>query len=47
VLLLGNLTLILALVVAYFGYIMYQQRQGNSNPQPLKELAGAVNKKTS
>merc|ERR1711964_151820 len=43
----GNLTLILALVAAYWGYVIYQQRQGNSNPQPLKEIAGKIQKKTS
>lgn len=41
----GNLTLILALGAAYWGYIVYQQRQGNRNPQPLKELAGKVQAK--
>ncbi|ETN43975.1 uncharacterized protein HMPREF1541_10840 [Cyphellophora europaea CBS 101466] len=46
-LVLGNLTLILTAVLAYWGYVIYQQRQGNKNPQPLKEISGKVQKMTS
>lgn len=38
----GNLTLIITLFIAYWGYVLFQQRQGNQNPQPIKELAGKV-----
>lgn len=41
-LVLGNLTLIITLFIAYWGYVIYQQRQGNRNPQPLNEIAGKV-----
>ena len=34
-------------VAAYWGYVIYQQRQGNKNPQPLKEISGKIQKKTS
>ena len=43
--LLGNFVLILSLVVVYFGYIEYQKRQGNRNPQPLKNAADTASKK--
>lgn len=42
----GNLTLILTAGALYWGYIIYQQRQGNRNPQPLKELSGKVKQAT-
>jgi hypothetical protein len=37
----------LVLAAAYWGYVLYQQRQGNRNPQPLKEISAKVQKKTS
>jgi hypothetical protein len=41
----GNFLMILVAGAAYFGYIEYQKRQGNRNPQPLKNVADAVSKK--
>ncbi|KPI42137.1 uncharacterized protein AB675_5340 [Cyphellophora attinorum] len=42
-LIVGNLGLLLGLFLLYWGYVIYQQRQGNSNPQPIKELSGKIN----